>query len=78
VLDTAYTDATAATIYLSVLIKLDEVNSGPYRTMELHSGGYDDGPHRKLQLGQSLQGDLGTTGFGLRLFNDNCVPARSR
>jgi hypothetical protein len=69
-LTTAYTDATNGTVYLSVLMKMDQDATAPYRTMELHSGGYDDGAHRKLQLGQS-QGDLGTAGYGLRLFNDN-------
>ncbi len=69
-LATAYTAATAGTVYLSVLMKMDQDAPGAYRTMELHSGGYDDGAHRKLQLGQSLV-DLGTAGYGLRLFNDN-------
>lgn len=70
VLDTAYTDATATTIYLSLLLKLDSNDPARYRALELHSGGYDDGANRKLQLGQA-EGDFGAEGFGLRLFNDN-------
>lgn len=49
----AYDDGTEATVYLSVLMKMDQDAPGPHRTMELHYGGYDDGPHRKFQLGQS-------------------------
>lgn len=66
------TASTNATIYLSFLMKMDSV-AGVYRSIELHNGGFDDGPNRVLQVGHGSGGDFidGNSNYGLRLFNSS-------
>lgn len=70
-------DHTAeGTFYLSVRIQPDSV-SGAYRALELHNGGFNDGPNRVLQIATGESGlvnaGLVTSGenFAVRLFNVN-------
>jgi hypothetical protein len=69
-LETPHTDATNATVYMSILMQMPNIDNSHYRALELHNGGFDDGAHRKLQLG-THGGDLGNEVFGVRLFNNN-------
>ena len=49
-LETSYDDASdGVPVYLSVLMELDSVGDG-YRAFELHTGGFDDGGNRRLQI----------------------------
>jgi hypothetical protein len=68
---TPYADASSGTVYLSFLMQVPDSNISHYRAFELHSGGYDDGANRKLQLGIHGGDLMGNGNFGLRLFNNN-------
>ncbi|MGJ8695788.1 MAG: hypothetical protein ACSHYF_05680 [Verrucomicrobiaceae bacterium] len=78
-LETGYTDASdGVVVYFSTLIELESVLDS-YRAFELHSGGFDDGAHRKLQIATGEGGLVGAgvipsaDHFAVRLFNNNSV-----
>ncbi len=74
VLSAPLTAATAGTVYLSLLLRMDGDDAARYRAFELHGGGFDDGAHRTLQLGQNA-GDFGHINYGLRVLNNSALRA---
>jgi hypothetical protein len=73
-LSTTYTSGTNATVYMSFMMR-SELTGGDnngYRAFELHNGGFDDGTHRKLQIGVG-ESDLGgsNNNYFVRLFNNS-------
>jgi hypothetical protein len=74
-LSQTYNNATSGSVYFSVLIKLD-ANATGYRGFELHSGGFDDGNNRQLQIVTGEPGAAATdSSFVLRLLNDTTTLA---
>jgi len=82
-LATPFTNSTAGTYYMSIVLMGNQNfwNHG-YRAMELHNGGFDDGPHRRFQLGihkreESSEfgpGDFGATDYwGYRINNSGSL-----
>ena len=70
-LTSPYSNATSGTVYFAVMIQPDTVGTG-YRAFELHSGGFDDGANRKLQIATGQPGVAANdSNFVVRLFNNN-------
>lgn len=77
------TDATTGTFYLSVVLMDNQSHwTHGYRTMELHTGGFDDATHRRFQLGIHKRGtteapDAGDFGahhyWGMRINNSRTL-----
>lgn len=67
-----YTDGTNGTVYFAFLIQLDGV-ADVYRGVEMHSGGFDDGANRKIQIvtGEGGANPNGGDRFTIRLFGSN-------
>jgi hypothetical protein len=72
VLSQPVNSATTGTRYLSFLLRIDSDTPAAYRAFELHNGGFVDGTHRVLQLGQSST-DFGNANIGLRVANNNSL-----
>lgn len=71
-LSTAYTSATADTVYMSLLMKLNDTNAGALRAFELHNGGDSDG-NRTLQLGFGNADFGSSTNFRARINNNSSL-----
>ena len=68
-LSAPFTNATAGTVYFAFMMQADTTGDG-YRGFEMHSGGFDDGANRKLQIvtGEGGVGDF-PSNYVVRLFN---------
>jgi hypothetical protein len=72
-LSSAFTNSTNETVYFSFMME-SNITGGDvsYSALELHSGGFDDGAHRKLQIGVGENVGSGqSNNYFVRLFNNN-------
>ncbi len=73
VLSAPVTSGTNTTLYMSVLLQLESVGGGDYRSFEIQDGGFDDNTQRRLQIGHGGATDFLNSGtnYGLRLFSND-------
>jgi hypothetical protein len=67
VFSSPFTSSTSGTVYFAFMIQPDSTGTG-YRGVEMHSGGFDDGANRRLQI---VTGEGGLSNFTVRLFNSD-------
>lgn len=68
IVSTPVTATTTGTFYMSFLLQSNTASGGNYRSMELHTGGFNDTAHRTLQLGMGGTGsDFAAGNYGLRI-----------
>lgn len=74
-LTSTITDSTSGIFYMSVLLKLNNTDSGAYRAFELFNGGTADA-NRRLSLGAGPAANFGsTTNFGFKVNETTVGPS---
>lgn len=70
-LSSPITSTSIGTFYISFLVSTSSTSASDYRSVEFHKNtGFDDANDRVIQVGVA-SADMGTNGYGLRLFSNN-------